>query len=199
MRIPYLQIVVLGLSLAPVPAWAEPQATPEPPADAVEAAIDHTRNLEYDLARKQLEAWTAQHPGDLRALNYLASTLVQREIFERELADGRLNSGSLRKDDPPVSEEFRRDVFAVLGKGGATANERLRLNPNDQDAIYWSGVTYMIRSVYQIGFAKSNTAALREAKQARNYHAQLLSINPNYVDAMLLPGMYDYIAGSIPW
>jgi len=170
-----------------------------PDADPVEVAIDHTRNLEYAPARQQLEAWLTTHPADLRALNYLASTLLQEQIFEREMADGRLEDGGLRKGDPPVSEEFRRDLFGVLGRAEAAANERLRQNPGDQDALYWMGINYMVRAVYQLGFAKSNTGALKDAKQARNYHMQLQKLNPGYVDAMLLPGMYDYIAGSIPW
>ena len=199
MRIPYLQIVVLGLSLARVPAWAEPQATPAPAADAVEAAIDHTRSLEYDLARTQLEAWLASHPADLRALNYLASTILQREIFEREMADGRLDAVKSREGPPPMPESSRQQLFDVLARAESSANERLRQFPQDQDALYWNGITHMIRSVYQFGFAKSNTSALKEAKEARKFHVQLLAINPAYVDAMMLPGMYDYIAGSIPW
>lgn len=199
MRLRHIQIAVLGLCLAWSPAWAQPQAAPEPPADPVESAIDHTRNLEYDLARNQLEAWLVQHPADLRTLNYLASTILQREIFEREMADGRLDAVKSRQGPPPMPESSRKELFDVLSKAESAANERLRQYPQDQDALYWNGITHMLRSVYQIGFAKSNTSALKEAKEARNYHAQLLALNPSYVDAMLLPGMYDYIAGSIPW
>ena len=200
-RAPYTQLVVLAVWITAPAVTAARQVVPgpAPETDPVEAAIDHTRNLEYTQARQQLEAWLAKHPSDLRALNYLASTMLQRQIFEREMADGQLESGSVRKKDLPVPEGFRKDLFDVLGKAEAVASERLRRDPGDQEALYWIGITSMIRSVYQIGFEKSNTAALKEAKQARNYHAQLQRLNPGYIDAMLLPGMYDFIAGSIPW
>ena len=202
MRVPCLQSVALTLAMA---AGSAVLAAPLSPAgasldaDPVEVAIDHTRNLEYIEARQQLETWLTTHPGDLRALNYLASTLLQEQIFEREMADGRLEDGGLRKGNPPVSEEFKRHLFSVLDRAEAAGNERLRQNPDDQDALYWMGINYMVRAVYELGFAKSNTGALKDAKQARNYHLQLQKLNPGYVDAMLLPGMYDYIAGSIPW
>jgi hypothetical protein len=199
MRLTYINIAVVALGLARVPAWAQPQAPPHPSTDAVEAALDHTRNLEYDLARRQLEAWIAQHPADLRALNYLASTILQREIFEREMADGRLEVLKSHAGQLPMPESSRQQLLEVLSNAESSANERLRNFPQDQDALYWNGITHMIRSVYQFGFAKSNTGALKEAKEARNFHAQLLTVNPSYVDAMLVPGMYDYIAGSIPW
>jgi tetratricopeptide (TPR) repeat protein len=201
MRSLSIPIAAAGLWLASMPVMAAPQAASQLPigADPVEAAISHTRNLEYDVARQQLEAWVSKHPGDLRALNYLASTITQRQLFEREAADGRLNSGNSSQGNPPVSEAFRKDLYNVLLKAEAAASGRLKLNPNDQDALYWDGFTHLVRAVFEISFAKSNTGALREAREARNFHARLLGLNPGYVDAMLLPGMYDYIAGSIPW
>lgn len=201
MRARYSQLAALTVWLAAPAVLTARQAAPVPAQDndPVEVAMDHTRNLEYGQARQQLESWLAKHPGDLRALNYLASTMIQSQIFEREMADGRLVSGSLRKGDPPVSEEFRRELFRALDRAEAAANDRLRQNASDQEALYWIGITYMIRSVYQIGFAHSNTSALKDAKQARNYHVQLQRLNPSHADARLLPGMYDYIAGSIPW
>jgi tetratricopeptide (TPR) repeat protein len=199
MRRNFFPFTVLAFLLTAASGWARPLAAPAPQPDPVETAINHTRNLEYDLAQQQLEAWLASHPADLRARVYLASTLLQREIFLRELADGQLDLMRSRSGPPPMPETARQKLFAVLAQAESIAHERLRQFPQDQDALYWNGMIHMIRSVYQIGFARSNTGALKEAKEARSLHAQLLAINPGYVDAMLLPGMYDYIAGAIPW
>ncbi len=204
MRASLLQVVagIVWLAFVPVSSARQTPLTPPTQPDPVEAAIDHARNLEYGEARRQLETWLVSHPADLRALNYLASTILQREIFEQEMADGRVETSGgrvSRKKAPVVSEAFRRELFDVLGRAESVALVRLRQNSQDQDALYWVGMSHVIRAVYQLGFAKSNSGALKEAKEARNYHTRLLAINPGYVDAMLVTGMYDYIAGSVPW
>ncbi len=203
-RAPEYLILMGAVWLASAQVSAARQAAPVPVVDAdpVEAAINHTRNLEYGEARRLLEARLATHPADLRALNYLASTILQREIFEQEMADGRVETAGgkvSQKKTPVVSEPFRRDLFDVLGRAESAGHARIAQNPQDQDALYWMGITHVIRAVYQLGFAKSNSGALKEAKEARSYHTRLLAINPGYVDAMLVTGMYDYIAGSVPW
>ena len=204
MRADLLKLAAIVVWLWPWAGYAAPHVVPAPtfPNDPVEAAIKHTRNLEYGVARRELETWLARHPADLRALNYLASTVIQREIFDQEMADGRVEptGGQVsQKKVPEISEAFRKELFDVLGRADAAGGARLLQNPQDQDALYWMGMTHVIRAVYQLAFAKSKSGALREAKEARKYHSQLLSINRGYVDAMLVTGMYDYIAGSVPW
>ncbi len=160
------------------------------------------RNLEYGLARNQLEAWLSQHPRDLRALNYLASTYLQEEMFRQELLESRVYASggeAFREDKPAVSAAFRQNLFDVLNKAESFALERLRENPRDEMALYWIGYTHVTRAIYHLTVAKSHRAALGDAKEARTYHAELLGLNPAFVDAMLVVGIYDYIVGSLPW
>jgi len=65
--------------------------------------------------------------------------------------------------------------------------------------LYWGGVVHVTRALFHLTLSKERLAALGEAKAARKLHAQLLSLNPNYVDALLVLGTYDYVVGSLPW
>jgi len=195
-------VTFLGLACASAIAGSQLGLDASLPPDAVETAIDHLWNLEYDQARPQLEAWLAQHPNDLRAMNYLASTMLQREMFQRELLEGRMyvvGGEAFRKGRPPVPAGFQGELFGVLNRAESLAQERLRQNSRDEDALYWLGAAHAIRAIFHLTFARAPAAALREAKEARNYHARVLSLNPGFVDAMLFGGMYEYVVGSLPW
>jgi hypothetical protein len=189
--------------LGSVSAYAGMPAPEVPPTnDPVEVAIDHVRNLEYDVARRQLEAWVSQHPDDLRALNYLASAMLQEELFRRELLESQAYAAGgegFQGGKPPVSVAFQQDLFAVLNRLESRAEERFRENPRDEQALYWHGSAHATRAIYHLAVTRAHTTALGEAKQARKLHAQVLSINPGFVDALLIVGIYDYVAGSIPW
>jgi tetratricopeptide (TPR) repeat protein len=174
-----------------------------PGADPLAEALDHLHNLEYEAAEKELAAWLSRHPDDVRALNYRAGLLLQRELFRRELLEAQAyaRGGEAFKDDkasgtpPPV----KREVLEALGKAEQVAVERLRQNPRDQDALYWAGVGHVTQALYNLTLEKAGLKALREAKEARELHTELLRLNPEFVDAYLVVGTYDYIVGSLPW
>lgn len=152
--------------------------------------------------RSELEGWLAEHGSDLRALNYLASVILQHEMFRRELLQAQVygpHGEAFQSGKAPLDPGFRRELFAVLGKAETQAESRLKQNPRDEDALYWAGVTHLTKAIFDLTLAKANLAALGEAKEARNYHVQLLSLNANCSDAFLAIGIYDYVMGGLPW
>ena len=197
-------VVLLALvSLSPGRA-ARAQARPgQVSASApLEVALDHFRNLEYDAARKELEAWLGQHPTDLRALNYLATVVLQQEMFRRELLESQVygpRGEAFGSAKVPLPAGLQQELFGILGKTETLADLRLKQNPRDEEALYWGGVVHVTRALFHLTLSKERLAALGEAKAARKLHAQLLSLNPNYVDALLVLGTYDYVVGSLPW
>ena len=179
---------------------AAPRPASEP--DPVAVAINHYHNLEHEAARRQLEAWLTDHPGDLRARNYLASAILQRELLRRELLESQdygPHGEAFDGKKVPVSPAFQQEFFGVLDKAENIAEERLQKNPQDKEALYWAGVSHVTRAIYELTLAKANMAAISEAKKARKYHSELLSVDPGFVDAMLVVGVYDYMVGSLPW
>lgn len=86
-----------------------------------------------------------------------------------------------------------------LQNAQSLADDRLTKNPGDKDALYWGGVAHATRSEYLFTLQRSNLAALREGLEARKYHVKLYKADPQYADALLVIGIADYVAGSLPW
>lgn len=173
-------------------------AQPEP----VRVAIDHLRNLEYEPAKLGLEAWLKEHPEALCAWNYLAIATLYEEMFRQGVLESKVygEGGEVFKPSKvPVTPEFQKELFAVLDKAQTLADERLKKDPKDEEAMYWAGVTHGTRATYHFTLRKEYTPALREATAAYKQHKQLLKLDPGYVDAYLIVGVNNYVVGSLPW
>lgn len=194
--------VVLLLFLTGVRARAEIPVRPASVPDPLRVALDHFYNLEYDSAEKEFSGWLNQHPNDLRALNYLAATILQRELLRRELLEAQVygkGGEAYEGDKQTLSPELQQELYGPLDKAERLADERLNKNPRNVEALYWAGVNHVTRALTDLTLLKARLDALGEAKKARKLHAEVLRIDPSFIDAYLVMGMYDYIVGSLPW
>ncbi len=191
---------LIALEMGGCPATeAEPTRSPR---DPLRGAVNRLYNLEYDAAREQLQTWLSSHPTDLRALNQLATVLLHREMFLRKTLQTRFYADLgevFHGGKVAVTPSFQQQFFGVLEKAQRLAEDHLKQNPKDQEAMYWAGAAHATRAVFYFSMLKAYLPALRESIGARQYHAQLLAINPDYVDAWLVVGTNDYVAGSLPW
>lgn len=195
-------VLVLLVFLTGARARAEAPMGSASTPDPLRVALDHFYNLEYDSADKEFTEWLKQHPGDLRALNYLAATILQRELLRRELLEAQVygkGGEAYEGEKQALSPELRQEFFGVLEEAERLADERLNKDPREVEALYWAGVSHVTRALINLTLLKARLDALGEAKKARKLHAQVLSIDPNFIDAYLVLGMYDYIVGSLPW
>ncbi len=195
-----LAIVVLGTAAG---GYAQPPPVPQPAtAEPVMVAIDHLRNLEYEAAKEQFHLWLGQHPGDLQAWNYLGITILYEEMFRCGVLESKIygeGGEAFKPSKVPVTPEFQQGLFSVLDQVQRVSDERLKQNPADQEALYWSGVGHGTRATYHFALRKEYKQALHEATDAYNRHRDLLKLDPGYVDAYLVVGMNNYIVGSLPW
>lgn len=186
-------------SAIPIAAAAQ-QAAPSP--EPVRLAIDHLRNLEYDQAKQGWGAWLKEHPEDLYAWNYLGVATLYQEMFRQGVLESKVygEGGDVFKPGKvAVTPEFQKELLSILDKAQSLADQRMKKNPGDKDAMYWAGVTHGTRATYHFSLRKEYLPALREAKAAHKLHEQLLKSDPGYVDALLIVGVNTYIVGSLPW
>ena len=200
--LPLLMLLVESFLFPVSRAAAQPPAGANAASSPVDVALGHYRNLEHDLAQKQLDAWLVEHPDDLRALNYLASVILQREMLRRELLESQVygpKGEAYQRGKVALPAGFQQELFGILSKTEGSAENRLRQNPREEEALYWAGVAHVTRAIFHLALARANLTALGEAKEARKFHAQLLAVNPNSIDALLVIGVYDYVVGKLPW
>jgi hypothetical protein len=194
-----LQFVTL---IPPLGGHAQTLSANTQEQDPVNIAIDHLRNLEYGAAKQQLRGCIDTHPTDLRAWNYLATATLYNEMFDRGVLESSVygEGGDIFKASKvAVTPSFQQELLSILDKSQRLAEERLKGNPRDKDAMYWAGVSHGTRATYHFALRKEYMPALHEASAAYKYHSDLLKVDPDYVDAYLVVGMNNYVVGSLPW
>ena len=171
-------------------------------AALVEQGFDHFYNLEYEQAIACFERALAANPGDPDLHNHLAEAIVFLEMYRNGALESELVSGAnsfLRRPKLNPSPATEQRFLDEVGEALELANGRLRSNPKDAAALYSSGVSYGLRSDYFWVVKKAWRDSLRDATAARRAHHRVMELEPTNVDARLVPGLHDYILGSLPW
>ncbi len=194
MNAPRLMLAVT-LLLAPALRGADTAAF-------IEQGNDAFYNLDYDTARAMYEKAVAAEPENPKFHNYLAQSLLTKEMFRNGALESELVSGNnsfIRRPklEPPADVELR--FFAEIDRAMALSQARIAKNPRDTFALHHLSVSYALRANYGFLVRKSWRASLYDSSLARKYDAQVTELDPNNYDARLLQGGYDYIVGNLSW
>jgi tetratricopeptide (TPR) repeat protein len=205
-----LQFRFRQLAVAAVLAWAEVlqalagevHASPLHSDPMVREAYQHFYVLNYPTCVAMLEKVHAAHPGDPGATTLLLEARVFEELYRQDLLDTTFyaNDGFLTGKHPTPEDPAKRDlIFSLADEAVREADARLAKNPRDVDALYARGWAKSLRSSYMALVERSFSAAFHIALQAHSDEAKVLEIDPDYVDAKLVVGTYQYVIGALPW
>ena len=167
----------------------------------VSEGYDHFYNLEYDGAIAAFTAETARHPDDPNAWNHLAHATLYRAMYRSGAIESELVSGSnpfLRRQKVKTTPAEDHEFYDAISKALRLAQSRLRENQNDPQALSPLGVSYALRANYNFSIRKAWKDALHDATDARKEHKRLMEVEPDNVDARMIPAVYDYVTGSLP-
>ena len=159
-------------------------------------------NLDYDRAWLKFSALEREYPNHPAPALYLASILWLEEMLRRQ--DLSLNrfiaptyfSGKTNIAMPPGQRE---SFFNYLLKSQELSRAILKKNPRDRDARYFIATASGLRASFAITIDHSLREAFRSGGRAYAATKKLIEEDPKYYDAYLTVGIYEYIAGSIPW
>jgi hypothetical protein len=157
-------------------------------------------NLDYPEALAAFRAEAAQHPDSPDAQNHIAQTILYREMFRSGALESELVTGGnpfLRREALNPSKADEKEFQDSIQRALSLADARLKANPNDVPALYAQGVTYGIEANYYFLVRKAYVDALRDATASRKAHARVTELDPNFTDARLVQGIYDYVLGSL--
>ena len=168
----------------------------------IEEGDDDFYNLDYDHALAAYEKAEAASPDNPQFHNYVAQTVLYREMFrdgalESELVTG--NNSFLRRQKLEPSAEVEKRFFSEIDKSMQICQARIASNPRDTVALHALSVALALRANYGFLVKKSWRASLYDSSQARKYDNQVTEIEPGNYDARLLQGGYDYIVGNLSW
>jgi tetratricopeptide (TPR) repeat protein len=165
-------------------------------------AREHFYLLDYDGAVERFERFKEEHPGDPQATAMLLDAEVFQELYRQDLLDttfyandGFLTGRHAIEEDPKARER----ILGLADEAVREADARLSKNPNDVDALYARGWARSLKCTYIAMVERSYLAGFRLATAAKDDEVRVLQLDPDYVDAKLVVGVYEYVVGALPW
>jgi hypothetical protein len=167
----------------------------------VREAYQHFYNLDYPGAVERFERFHAAHPGDPQPTTLLLEAVVFQELYRLDLLDTTFyaNDGFLTGRHATVEDPKTRDHILVLADEAIhEADWRIGHNPNDIDALYARGWARALKCTYIAMVQRGYGAGFRLAMKAKDDEVRVLQLDPDYVDAKLVVGVYEYVVGALP-
>ena len=180
----------------------QPHADPLASDPTVREAYQHFYVLDYPTCLTLLRKVQAAHPGDPAATSFVLEAEVFAELYRQDLLDTTFyaNDGFLTGKHPTPEDPAVRDrIFALEDQVEHESAARLSHNNRDVDALYARGWARSLRSSYMGLVQRSFNASFHLALAAHSDEAKVLQIDPNYLDAKLVVGTYQYVIGALPW
>ncbi len=167
----------------------------------VKEAFDRFYLLDYPGAVERFERFHAMHPGDPQPTVLLLDAVLFQELYRQDLLDttfyandGFLTGRHATQEDPKARDR----IFALADEAIHEADWRLDKNQNDVDALYARGWARALKCTYVAMVERGYGAGFKLARQAKDDHMRVLQLDPDYVDAKLVVGVYEYVVGALP-
>jgi len=168
----------------------------------VREAYKHFYNLDYPGAVERFERIHEAHPGDPQATALLLNALIFQELYRLDLLDttfyandGFLTGRHATEEDPKARDR----ILGLADEAIREADARIERNPNDVDALFARGWVRSLKCAYVAMVERAFGAGFRLATKAKDDEERVLQLDPDYVDAKLVTGVYQYVVGALPW
>ncbi len=196
-----LTALLLTATAAPLQA-RDPDLRTAELMQKVESGFTHIYNLDYGKAQESFEALAKEHPRHPAPPLYTATSVWLRELFQRQDLDLDLFISPSYFDKPttrvmPAAERER--FFALVERSQELSEAILEQDPQNQDARYFLGSAQGILASFAITIDRSKKTAFDHGKKAYRFHKELVEENPDYYDAYMSVGLYEYVVGNLPW
>jgi hypothetical protein len=167
----------------------------------VKEGFEHFYQLDYAGAVDRFQRFHDMHPGDPQPTVLLLEAALFQELYRQDLLDttfyandGFLTGKHATQEDPKIRDR----ILGLADEAIHEADWRLEKNQNDVDALYARGWARALKCAYVAMVERGYMAGFKLARAAKDDHARVLQLNPDYVDAKLVVGVYEYVVGALP-
>ena len=202
-----IRIILLLTMLLPAGAVFGQHAEKDRRGKADRSQLDSLRregyealyNLDYEGARRRFKEIIQLFPDHPAGPQCMAAGLWLQQLnqsweLKASLYSTESYTGKNDRIDEPRMEEFRW----WTRRAKLLAEARLRKDPRDMEALYFLGATEGLNAAFAAGVERRFMAAMREGSRSVDRHREVLKIDPEFHDAELTIGLYNYILGSLP-
>jgi hypothetical protein len=167
----------------------------------VRGGFEHFYNLDYAGAVERFERFHAAHPGDPQGTAMLLDAVLFQELYRLDLLDTTFyaNDGFLTGRHAVQEDPKTRDrILALADEAIREADWRLGRNQDDVDALYARGWARALKCTYIAMVQRGYVTGFKLALGAKDDHVRVLQLDPDYIDAKLVVGVYEYVVGALP-
>ncbi|MEW6206792.1 MAG: tetratricopeptide repeat protein [Acidobacteriota bacterium] len=165
--------------------------------------FDAVYNLDYKSARERFLQMTRLAPDHPAGYLYLANNLWLDYLNSTRRLSTSLYTGQsfYQQDKEEDASDIRRDreFGNLIRQAILVAQERLKKNPSDAEALYYQASALGIRAGYYVTVKRSFRRAIGDANESVVLHRKVIKHDPDYVDSYLSIGLYEYVIDSLPW
>ena len=204
----FVLAAVLSLAASPFRVVSAQTTAPPSAASFDRKRFDEMRkegfealyNLDYEGARRRFQEMAKAFPDHPAGPQFLAASLWLKTLNEsRRLQASLYNTEGFYKEkddkaDPKAVAEFRE----LTRQAKALCEARLKINPKDTEALYYLGAVEGLKAAFAGAVERSFMSALRSGSDAVDRHRDVIKLDPNFHDAEVTIGMYDYVVGGLP-
>lgn len=169
---------------------------------AAEKGFAQIYNLDYDQAHKTFSDLRRVYPEHPAPPLYLATVAWLTELFgrneldlDRFIAPAYFTQPTTRK----MPAEARKYFLDNIQTSQQLAEAILKKDPKNQDARYFVGAAHGVLGAFSITIDRSYSDAFSHGKKAYKQHHAIIQENPDYFDAYMSVGLYEYIVDNLPW
>jgi tetratricopeptide (TPR) repeat protein len=165
------------------------------------SGLDALYNIDYDKAQRDFKQIVQLYPNHPGGYQLLAARLWIKTLYESRRLQVSLYSGesfysnaSDDKVDPQIVTEFRN----LTREAKRLAEAKLKQEPRNIEALDFLANTEGLKASFEEAVERRHIAALRDGNDAVDHHREVLKLDPEYVDAQITIGLYEYAVGSLP-
>ncbi|HEY6659664.1 MAG TPA: hypothetical protein VI031_00935 [Pyrinomonadaceae bacterium] len=164
------------------------------------SGLDALYNIDYDKALRDFKEIVQLYPNHPGGYQLLAARLWIKTLYEsRRLQVSLYSSESFYsngddKVDPKIVTEFRN----LTRDAKRLAEAKLKQEPKNVEALDFLANTEGLKASFEEAVERRHFAALRDGNDAVNHHREVLKLDPEYIDANITIGLYEYVVGSLP-
>src|SRR5215510_13370318 len=157
-------------------------------------------NLDYDAARQVFKEMARLFPDDPIGPQMLAWTLWLETLNRSRLSEAAIYSSQSFSEkteynpDPRVTEEFRD----LTRQATQLARARLQRDARDPQTLYILGAVETLKASFAVTVERRFIAGLRDGSSGVDRQREVIKLDPNFHDAELTIGLYDYILANLP-
>ncbi len=158
-------------------------------------------NLDYETARKSFKEMADAFPNYPAGPQFLADSLWIETLYQTRRLQSSLYGGDDTfystgddKADPKVVDQFR----TLTRQARLLAEARAKQFPKDVEALYFLGAIEGLKASFEEAVERRHFAALKDGSDAVDRHREVIKLDPNYHDAEITIGLYDFTVGSLP-